>query len=180
MKIKWVNGRWCVGQSFLSSLFQGHRNIVSEGAKESSDQKSCGCLSISTFEHRNQTHRDRRRAVGWKLASSWLQVSRKLACCQGRVGGGPLEQRAGALWGWWGCVHWAVTHGQYIIVAGDVATVGKVIGALGEASGHSVRSLQDTHCWLCDSWGKKKGKVGEVHEKNIEVEVCQVQTKEKG
>lgn len=52
----------------------------------------------------------------------------------------------------------AVTHGQYVIVAGDVAAAGKVIGALGETSGHSIGSLQDTHCWLCDSLGEKEGK----------------------
>lgn len=55
-------------------------------------------------------------------------------------------------------MHWAVAHRQYVIVAGDVATVGKVIGALGEASGHSIGSLQDTHCWLCHNLGKKEGK----------------------
>lgn len=61
----------------------------------------------------------------------------------------------------------AVTHGQYVIVAGDVAATGKVIGALGEASGHSIGSLQDAHCWFCDGLGKKEGKkVGEVHEKH--------------
>lgn len=42
----------------------------------------------------------------------------------------------------------AVTHGQYVIVAGDVAATGKVIGALGEAGGHSIRSLQNAHRWL--------------------------------
>lgn len=57
----------------------------------------------------------------------------------------------------------AVTHGKYVIVAGDVGATGNVIGILGEAGGHSVWTLQDTHCWLCDSLGKKEGKkVGEV------------------
>lgn len=55
-------------------------------------------------------------------------------------------------------MHWAVTHGQYVIVVGDVAAAGKVIRALGEASGHSIGSLQDTHCWLCDYLRKKEGK----------------------
>ncbi len=60
----------------------------------------------------------------------------------------------------------AVTHGKYVIVARDVGVAGKVIGTLGEASGHSIGSLQDAHCWLCDSLGKKEGKkVGEVCEK---------------
>lgn len=54
----------------------------------------------------------------------------------------------------------AVTHGQYVIVAGDVAATGKVIGALGEAGGHSIRSLQNAHRWLCDSLGKEEGKSG--------------------
>lgn len=39
----------------------------------------------------------------------------------------------------------AVTHGQYVIVAGDMAAAGKVIWALGEAGGHSIGSLQDAH-----------------------------------
>ena len=52
----------------------------------------------------------------------------------------------------------AVTHWQYVIMAGDVAATGKVIGALGEAGGHSIGSLQDTHRWLCDSLGKEEGK----------------------
>lgn len=51
----------------------------------------------------------------------------------------------------------AVAHGQYVVVAGDVAAPGNVIGALGEASGHSIGSLQDAHCWLCDCLGKKEG-----------------------
>lgn len=61
----------------------------------------------------------------------------------------------------------AVTHGKYVIVAGDVAAAGEVIGALGEAGGHAVGSLQDAHCWLCSSLGKKEGtQVGEEHEKH--------------
>lgn len=52
----------------------------------------------------------------------------------------------------------AMTHGQYVVVAGDVATTGKIIGTLGEAGGHSIGPLQDTHRWLCDSLGKKEGK----------------------
>lgn len=47
-------------------------------------------------------------------------------------------------------------HGQNVIVAGDVAAARKVIGGLGEASGHSIRSLQDAHSWFCDSSEKKK------------------------
>lgn len=50
----------------------------------------------------------------------------------------------------------AVTHGKYVIVAGDVGAAGNVIGVLGETSGHSVWTLQDTHCWLCDSLGGKR------------------------
>lgn len=49
----------------------------------------------------------------------------------------------------------AVTHGEYVIVAGDVAAAGKVIGALGEAGGHSIGSLQDAHRWLCGSYGRQ-------------------------
>lgn len=41
-----------------------------------------------------------------------------------------LEKGAGAFWGWWWGMRRAVTHGKYIIVAGDVAAAGKVIGAL--------------------------------------------------
>lgn len=57
----------------------------------------------------------------------------------------------------------AVAHGQYVIVAGDVAVAGKVIGALGEAGGHSVGSLENTHCWLC------KGQVGTEGERQGEI-----------
>lgn len=35
----------------------------------------------------------------------------------------------------------AVTHGKYVIVAGDVGAAGNVIGVLGEAGGHSIGSL---------------------------------------
>jgi len=68
-----------------------------------------------------------------------------------------LEQGAGALWGWRGCLCGAMTHGQNVVVAWDVAAARKVIGALGEAGGHSIGSLQDAHSWLCDSLGKKGG-----------------------
>lgn len=60
----------------------------------------------------------------------------------------------------------AVTHGKYVIVVGDVGAAGKVIGALGEAGGHSIGSLQDAHCRLCDKFRKEgRKKVGEVCEK---------------
>lgn len=72
----------------------------------------------------------------------------------------PLEEGAGAFWGRRGCVCGAVTHGQYVIVVGDVAAAGKVIGALGEAGGHSIGSLQDAHRWLCGSLGEKKKEGG--------------------
>lgn len=52
----------------------------------------------------------------------------------------------------------AVTHGKYIIVAGDVAAAGKVIGALREAGGHSIWPLQYAHRRLCSSLGKREGK----------------------
>lgn len=52
----------------------------------------------------------------------------------------------------------AVTHGQNVIVAGDVAAAGEVIGTLGEAGSHSIGSLQDTHTWFWDKLGKKEGK----------------------
>lgn len=42
----------------------------------------------------------------------------------------------------------AVAHGQYVIVAGDVAAAGKVIGVLGETGSHSIGPLQDTHRWF--------------------------------
>lgn len=52
-------------------------------------------------------------------------------------------------------------HGQNVIVAGDVAAARKLIGGLGEASGHSIRSLQDAHSWFCDSL-KKKNERGDM------------------
>lgn len=152
-KIKWVNGCWCVGHSFLPSLLQGHRKSV--GAKESSVQRGCGCPCISTSQylihHTRRQREDRWLKVGWKLPGCRHAVRVGRRVC-------PLEQRAGALWGWWGCVRGAVTHGQYVIVAGDVAATGKVIGTLGEAGGHSIGSLQNTHRRLCDILVKEEGK----------------------
>lgn len=74
----------------------------------------------------------------------------------------------------------AVAHGQDVIVAGNVAAAGKVIGALGEAGGHSIGSLQDAHRWLCDSLGKEgRRKIREVHEKHRGGQ-WQAQAEEKG
>lgn len=42
-------------------------------------------------------------------------------------------------------------------MAGDVAAAGKVVGALGEAGGHSVRSLQNAHRRLCDRQFRRGG-----------------------
>lgn len=78
--------------------------------------------------------------VGCLDAGTLSEPERRRVC--------PLEQGAGAFWGWRGCVRGAVAHGQYVVVAGDVAAAREVIGALGEAGGHSIRSLQDAHCWL--------------------------------
>lgn len=54
----------------------------------------------------------------------------------------------------------AVTHGEYVVVAGHVGATGNVIGVLGEAGGHSIGPLQDTHCWLCSGPGQKEGNIG--------------------
>lgn len=54
----------------------------------------------------------------------------------------------------------AVTHGEYVIVAGDVGATRNVIGTLGEAGGHSIGSLQDTHSWLCGGLRKQEGNSG--------------------
>lgn len=150
-----VAGVW--DNSFLPSFLQGHRKRVSEGAKESRVQVNCGCPSISTSQYlREHTQRQGRGAVGWKLAERCLDCQHAV---RARVS--PLEQGAGAFWGWRGCVRGAVTHGKYVIVAGDVGAAGNVIGVLGEAGGHSIGSLQDTHRWLCDSLGQKEGKRSE-------------------
>lgn len=142
-KIKRVNGRWCVGHSFLPSL---HRKSVSEGAKESRR-----AVAVPPSQHLSIY--TRRQREGRRL-KSWLNVAWMLANPCRKVC--PLEQRAGAFWGWRGGVRGAVAHGQYVIVAGDVAATGKVIGALGEAGGHSIGSLQDAHRWLCGDLGKKE------------------------
>lgn len=145
-----------MGLSFLPSLLQGHRKIVSEGAKESRVWRSCGSRFISTSQYLHQTHTE---TEGGPLVESWLNAAWMLARCQGQVEGwAPLEQGAGAFWGWRRCVCRAVTHGQYVIVAWDVAAAGKVIGALGETGRHSIRSLQDAHGRLCDSLVKRGGK----------------------
>lgn len=54
----------------------------------------------------------------------------------------------------------AVTHGEYVIVAGDVGATRNVIGTLGEAGGHSIGSLQDTHSRLCGFLRKQEGNSG--------------------
>lgn len=54
----------------------------------------------------------------------------------------------------------AVTHGEYVIVAGDVGATRNVIGTLGEAGGHSIGSLQDTHSGLCGGLRKQEGNSG--------------------
>lgn len=52
----------------------------------------------------------------------------------------------------------AVAHGEYVVVAGDVAAAGEVIGALGEAGCHSIGSLQDAHSrFYRDCLGNKEG-----------------------
>lgn len=133
--------------------FRATEKSGSEGAKECSVQKSCGCPPISTprylIEHTRRQRQGRWLKVGWTLPRCRhpFRAGRRVH---------PLEQGAGAFWEGWGCVRGAVTHGQYVIVAGDVAAAREVIGALGEAGGHSIGSLQDTHCWLCDSLGKKE------------------------
>lgn len=66
-----------------------------------------------------------------------------------------LEEGAGAFRGRRGRVRGAVTHGEYVIVAGDVGATRNVIGTLGEAGGHSIGSLQDTHSRLCGGLRKK-------------------------
>lgn len=53
----------------------------------------------------------------------------------------------------------AVTHGKYVIVAGDVGSTGNVIGILGETGGHSIGSLQDAHSWLCSNLGEKRKEI---------------------
>lgn len=172
-KIKWVNGRWCVGRSFLPLPSWS----VSEGAKEGRVQRSCGCPSISTSQyligHNRRQREGRWLKFGWMFPRCQHAVRARWRLC-------PLEQGAGAFWGWRGRVCGAVTHGQNVIVAGDVAASGKVIGALGEAGGHSIRSLQDTHRRLCHSSGKKdRGKKWERYVRNTEVEEWQVQAEGK-
>lgn len=71
-----------------------------------------------------------------------------------------LEEGAGAFWGRRGSVRGTVTHGEYVIVAGDVGATRNVIGTLGEASGHSIGSLQDAHSRLCGRLRKKEGNSG--------------------
>lgn len=105
------------------------------------------------------THRD---TVG---EGQWLRVGQTLpggpACCRGLAEGWrPLEEGAGTLWGWRGCVRGAVTHWKYVVVAGHVGATRNVIGVLGEAGGHSIGPLQDTHCWLCSSPGQKEENIG--------------------
>lgn len=82
--------------------------------------------------------------------------------CRAAVGTvAPLEQGAGAFWGRRGCVRGAVAHGEYVVVAGDVAASGEVIGALGEAGCHSIGSLQDAHSrFYRDCLGNKEGGKG--------------------
>ena len=96
-KIKWVNGRWCVGHSFLpSSSIQGQRKSASKGAKENRVQESCGYPSIPTsqclIEH---TWRQRE--------GRWLKVGRTLpglpARCPSQVEGVPSREGS---WGFLG------------------------------------------------------------------------------
>lgn len=132
----------------LSSLpsFRATQRVWVRETKEAGSKK---VVAVSPSQH---CRRQRERVVGWKLPGCRHTVRAMWRLC-------PLEQRARALWAWRGCVRGTVAHGQYVIVAGDVAATGKVIGVLGEAGGHSIGSLQNTHSGLCGNLGKNEGKI---------------------
>lgn len=114
-------------------------------------------LSISVSD-RTQTDVVGWGGVGGSGVFGWLDATRgrrHAVRAQRRVP--HLEEGAGAFWGRRGSVRRTVTHGEDVIVAGDVGATGNVIGALGEAGGHSVGSLQDAHSRLWGHFRKEEG-----------------------
>ena len=43
----------------------------------------------------------------------------------------------------------AVAHGQDVVMAGDVAVAGQVVGTLGKPGGQAIGTLQNTHSRFC-------------------------------
>lgn len=132
-----MNGRWCMGRSFLD----------------------WGWASISASVS-NRTHMETLVGGGiGERVGGWPNAAQGMLSEPGE--GDPcLEEGAGAFWGRRGCVRGAVTHGEYVVVAGDVGAARDVVGTLGEARGHSIGSLQDAHSRLCGHLRKKEGNSG--------------------